>query len=316
MSTSAKAELNFKSLTKTRSLFLPEGLNTLIPLNDGSILAETAVVKRSPIDASLGDLSSEETAKELPQFNLNLHFRIEDLPSIAHLYVEDIILNPNTLSEIRRIRGTIGRRSLDNGKIVSYAIDKTIYEFDPTNGRRTRIHDYQSNYGRNDKFPKLPKPNYFFSIDRMLYAIAGAETSQESNTEFLQPNSLYKFDQQFRVWKFITRLAFQPRLAASHLHSIVLLGDSDVAVFNTTTGIFNESKLDFSNYEPTSIAKIGANWAISVSKSGGKSNSLVTDSEIWVFSDSFDSILLRKTLIGFGATKLSSSAMPIPVVWP
>lgn len=315
MTASAKAELHFKSVATESTLQMDQGLNMLIPLQNGEILAETAAVKRSPVDPAIGDLSTEEGARNIPSIAPGQQHQIEGMPVQGQMYLEDVIFDPVSEKEIRRVRGTIGRRELQNGKIVSFAMDQTVYEFDPQTGRRIRIHDYRPVYTLGIPLSKLPLPTYYFSVDGVLYATVGEEKDRNGNSAYLATNRIYKHDPVMRKWQEVMSLEFQPKWATLDADRIIIIGASRIAIFDTKTNNVTTQDMDFGPYEPTSLVRIGGNLALSVAQHAHDQNKPAEDAQIWIVRRTFDRVLLKHPMKNFGVIQLSSQETPLPAAW-
>lgn len=311
MSASAKAELTFKGVDREYNISLNEGFNMIIPLSDSEVLVETAMVKRGEIDINLGDISIEEGARTLPSEMSDQNYRVEDLPVRGQLYLEDIIFDAATHKEVRRIRGTIGRRDVNAGKIISYALDQTISEFDPKTGRRTRLHDYRNGNSFGATFSMLPTPTYYFSINHVLYAVAGSKTGDNTNTAY-RSNGIYRYDQKAHKWDEETMLDFMINQATVDANRIIAIGSSKISVYDTKTRTLETKQMALTPFAPTSLVRVGANWALAVIHQTNDSDRNANDSQVWILSENFDRVLLKYPMKGFNVLDLTSSATPTP----
>ena len=315
MTASAKAELHFKSATTEAVLQMDQGLNMLIPLRNGEVLAETAAVKRGPADPAIGDLSTEEGARNLPPATLGQQHPIDGAPVQVQIYLEDVIFDPASQNELRRIRGTIGRRELQDGKIVLFAMDQTVYEFNPQTGQRIRLHDYRPEYSLGVPLSKLPLPTYYFSVGGTLYATVGAEKDQNGNSAYLATNRIYEHDPAMRKWKEVINLDFQPKWATLDVDKIIVIGAARIAIFDTQTKKTASQDINFGPYEPTSMVRLGENWALSVARHAYDQNKPAEDAQIWIVRRTFDRVLLKHPMKNFGVIQLSSQETPVPTSW-
>lgn len=181
MTSSPKAELHFMDARGEVVVNMDAGLNSIVSLPGGAVLAQTAAIKRGSMDPVPGVLSAPEGRSETSPPGPAQHDPYQDMPVQGQIFVEDIFFDAAERKDLRRIRGSIGRRELRSGKLLSYAMDQRIYEVDLATGQNTRIHDYRPAYTFGIPITKLPGPTYYFSIDGDLYAVAG--TKQEPSTQ-------------------------------------------------------------------------------------------------------------------------------------
>lgn len=315
MTASAKAELHFKSATTESILQMDQGLNMLIPLRSGEVLAETAAVKRSAADPAIGDLSTEEAARNLAPAMPGQQHQIDATPAQGQLYLEDVIFDPASQNELRRIRGTIGRREVQGGKIVSFAMDQTVYEFDPQTGHRIRLHDYRPEYTLGVLLTKLPLPTYYFSVGGSLYATVGAEKDINYKSAYLPTNRIYEHDPAKRKWQEVINLDFEPKWATLDVDKIIVIGSNRIAIFDTRTKAAITRDISFEPYEPTSLVRIGEKWALSVARHAHDQNKPAEDAQIWIVDRKFDRVLLKHPMKDFGVIQLSSQETPVPTAW-
>lgn len=315
MTASAKAQLHFKSATTESILQMDQGLNMLIPLRNGEVLAETAAVKRGPVDPAIGDLSTEEGARNLPPATPDQQHQIDGMPVQGQIYLEDVIFDPASRNEHRRIRGTIGRRELQDGKIVSFAMDQTVYEFDPQTGHRIRLHDYRPEYTLGVPLSKLPSPTYYFSIGGTLYATVGAKRDRNGNSAYLAANRIYQHDPVMRKWQEVINLDFEPKWATLDADKILIIGATRIVIFDTRTKMAVSQDINLGPYEPTSLVRLGENWALSVARHAHDQNKPAEDAQIWIVRRMFDRVLLKHPMKNFGVIKLTSQETPVPTAW-
>jgi len=315
MTASSKAELHFKGADAEAVLQMDEGLNMLLPLPSGEVLAETGAVKRGAIDAAIGDLSTDEGARNLPSPDPSQHYRIGDLPVQGQIYLEDSILDVANRKEVRRIRGTLGRREQQDGKIISYAMDQTVYEFDPQTGRRTRLHDYRTKYTFGVPMLMLPLPAYYFNVGGTLYAAVGAKAERKPDIAYLAPSRIYSYDPATRSWLEVVALDFQPKWASLDGGRIILIGASRIGIYDIRSNRLTTQDLDLGAYDPTSLVRIGDNWALSVALHAHDPDKPAEDAQIWIVRGVFDVVLLKYPMKNFGTLQLSSQATPLPPAW-
>lgn len=311
MTASSKAELHFKGADGEAVLHMDDGLNNLIELPNGEVLAVTATVKQGDIDESLGDLSAYEGAREFPPPAPGQHYRFEDLPVLGQTYLEDIALDASTRKEIRRTRGAIGWRELRDGEMVFYAMDPTVYEFDPQTGRRKRLHDYRFEYKYGVPTPKLLAPTYYFSVNGELYAVAGSKAEPDT-PGYLPENRLYRHDPQAHKWIEVLAYGFEPKRAAVDAGRIIAVGDSRISVYDTKTKAVSSTEIAFGPYQPTSLARVGTQWVFALVRLTPGINNGDGDSQLWVVSDTFDKVLLKYPTDTVGRIRLTSKATPTP----
>lgn len=305
MEATSKAELHIQDAVRETVIPMSQGLNLLIPLSAGEVLIETAAVKRAPVDPMLGDLSLEETGGGLvPQ---------GDTP--FHLYVEDIIWDPKGRKELRRSKGTLGRREIQDGKIMSYAMDKTIYEFDPLTGKRRRLHDISPSFAIGDPILQLPRPTYYFSSGLNLFSVVGADSESRPMAKSIDSNSIYKFNSSDRQWKSVAKLTFEPRWALLDSGVIFAVGRSRVGIYEISSGQLSERDMELNGYEPTSVARVGEYFALGVAKHANDPDRPATDVQIWILGKEMNGVVLKHPMKDFGRLTLSSQSTPLPVSW-
>lgn len=315
MTASAKAELHFKSATTESILQMDQGLNLLIPLQNGEVLAETAAVKHGAADPAIGDLSTEEVPRNMSVDAPGRQHPSKGAVVQGQIYLEDVIFDPISQSELRRIRGTIGRREIQDGKIVSFAMDQTVYEFDPQTGHRKRLHDYRPEYTLGVPMATLPLPRYYFSVDDTLYVTVGAKKDRSADSGYLAANRIYKHDPAMRKWQEVISLEFEPKWATLDANKIIIIGADRVVSFDTRTQKTASQDISFGPYEPTSLVRLGENWALSVARHPHDPDKPAEDAQIWIVSRMFDAVLLKHPMKNFGMIQLSSQETPVPKVW-
>lgn len=308
---SSKAELHIRDAVSEKKVSMDQGINLLIPLPTGELLIETAEIKRAPVDPMLGDLSREERGGDSAFRRSNPNVSAEAF----HIYLEDVIWDPKAGKEVRRIRGTLGRRDIQDGKIVSYAMDQTVYEFDPKTGRRTRLHDINPIFSPGTPLWELPHPSYLFSFGSELYAVVGSGAENQPMLKFFNQNSVHKFDPTVRRWTSLVKMSFEPRWAMLDSGRIIAIGKSRMGIYEPSSGKFSEHDLNLNGNEPMSIARVGNNIALSVAKNASDPDRPATDIQIWILDGDMSKVLLKHPMDDFARTKLSSSFTPLPVVW-
>lgn len=310
-SASAKAELHFLDAERDTMLRMDTGMNSVIPLPSGKVLVETAALKQSDLDPSLGDFSAHEGARDFPPPAPDQHYRLEDLPILGQTYIEDVILDPVSRKEIRRIRGPLGRMELRDGEIIVYdTIDQSVYEFDPQTGRRIRIYDYRPAYEYGVPITQLPFPTYYFASNHTLYAVAGAQKDSDSSG-FLPSNRLYRYDVNERQWVKVFSYDFEPKWATIDQGRIIAIGDSIITVYDTKTQQTDTKRIPFGAYAPSSLARIGSHWALAMLSQipeGAKQSS--AEAQVWIVTGDFSRVLLKYPMKDFGRFSLTSSATP------
>lgn len=312
MSASSKAELHFVDAVGDAVIDMDSGLNSIIALQGGEVLAETAAVKQGNLDKTSGDLSAQERVREpLPPGPSRQHPQ-GGPPVHGQTYIEDIIFNASTRKELRRIPVSLGRREFRSGKLISYSMDQTIYEINPLTGQNTQLQDYRPSYSYGAPIAQLPAPNYKFPVGGKLYAVAGAK-QEPHTTGYLAANRIYRYNGKDRNWVEASQLSFEPKWAAADDSQLIAIGESGIAVYETKTGSLRSTAFEFGAYRPTSFARLGTVWALSVApKENGKSASDDIP-QIWILSEDFSGVLLRHPMPGFGPLKLTSEATSTPV---
>lgn len=126
-------------------------------------------------------------------------------------------------------------------------------------------------------------------------------------------NRIYRYDAKDRQWVEAAPLAFEPKWGASDNGRVIALGEAQLAVYGTKSKSLTTTAFEFGPYRPTSLARIGQNWALAVAAKEDASRSAPDDAQIWIVSGDFSRVLLKHPMPGFGRLVLTSEATPTPV---
>ena len=118
-----------------------------------------------------------------------------------------------------------------------------------------------------------------------------------------------------RKWKEVINLDFQPKWATLDFDKIIVIGAARIVIFDTQAKKTASQDITFGPYEPTSMVRLGENWALSVARHAYDQNKPAEDAQIWIVRRTFDRVLLKHPMKNFGVIQLSSQETPVPTAW-
>lgn len=305
---SAKAEMHFRDASRESVLKMDQGLNSIIALPSGELLAWTAAMKLAPVDASLGELSADDLAREIPPYSPGSHYRMEDLPVTGHRYIDAVVLDPRSRMEIRRIRGPLAGFDFLDGRLLTYSLRRSISEFDAATGRRKIVHNYQLPYAYGHPTPELPGPVSYLPIGDRLYAVAGSKRNP-AETGYLPGNRLYRFDASAPRWTELAAFDFTPEEATVGAGQVIVFGAGRWAFFDPAKQTVSISPLPMGDYHATSIARIRSGWALAMERQTPDGRTAGSP-EVWFVDPGFTSVLAKHLVPNDSHLRLTSLATP------
>ena len=311
MTTGAKGTLHIRSKSAEKMIDFKDGINSFYPLPDRGILIRTKLIKRGPVDPEMGDMSPEETQRNLPKFDLKAPFRIQDVPPSGQIYLDEILFDLDQLAPIKTVKGTIFPHRIQDAKYITYSLDKSVYEFDPETGFRKRIHDFSDQKGDGiglANSPEMQAGTMYYSYKNVLYAVNGENAKIDVTQKYYDANSIFQYDDQLRKWAKLSSFQFKGSAILMRDDNIVVIGNDRVAVYNIGEMQLHTVSLRFSGYEPISAGSIKNGWAVLMSKAIANAT---PEHQLWFFSQNWSEVLLTQNLVGFNRPKISTHQTPI-----
>lgn len=315
---SAKAELHIRGANGEHVQMLHKGMNALLPIEgEPYYLIETAAITREKYDPAFGDLSDEEIPGGIMPMRLAERAAFEKKPITEQVLVDDVVFDPATEKEVRHQRGTMGRRQIIDGKMYAFAMDHTIYEFNPLNGHRKRVHDYRdAKYIPFVSPTTLPWPEFRLpGKDGQLYGVAGSKQNESRTANMNLKNSINRWDAGKRTWVQELPLNFDVEWASSDTGKLIIFGRHNVAIYDPISKQLEEQAFEVGDYDLRSLVRLSNKWALSLDVPRPGNPGKYQESQIWIIDHDFKKIALKHVVKNVRMLRLNSVQTPTPAKW-
>jgi len=286
--------INFKNAEK--KLNFKYGVNSILPFG-----IDEYIVREKIIRGSDGNVVRSKSPPEISFKNLD-----EDTLQ-KNTYIDDVILDVKKSEIIRKVRGTLERTEFHGGKYITYTNNNIVLDYNPTNGDRTILVEYQKNSQQDGNSLDLPQMGaQYFYLNENLYLVNGETSAKmiDSESHYLEKNKLFVFDKKNKKWIGLINLEDNPIATIHNGEKIIILSRKLAFEYNYIIGKFKKFEIPVDGYTWRSIAELQNSYFII---GQNKSN----ETKIFLSSKDFKSFNLISEINYMSNPKASTMLTPV-----
>lgn len=292
--TDTTIHVNYKKSEK--KLNFKYGVNSIIPFG-----MDEYVVREQKIRRSDGNVVGSKSSPEISFKNL-----VEDTFQ-KNTYIDNVILDVKKSEIIEKVRGTLERTEFHGGKYIAYTNNNIVLDYNPRNGDRTILVDYQKNSQQDGNSLDLPQMGaQYFYLNENLYLVNGETSAKmiDSQSHYLEKNKLFVFDKKNKKWIGLINLEDNPIATIHNGEKIIILSRKFAFEYNYIIGKFKKFEIPVDGYRWRSMAELQNSYFII---GQNKSN----ETKIFLSSKDFKSFNLVNEINYMPNPKASTMLTPI-----